>query len=453
MQERLVVDNATIATVDANDTEIDRGHLVVEDDTIVAVGEGPAPIHADDVPTRRVDGTGRLVTPGLINTHHHFYQWLTRGLAQDSTLFDWLVTLYPLWSRIDEDSVYVAARGSIAALLLSGCTTTSDHHYVFPREGGDVLGATIRAGRELGVRLHATRGSMDLGESAGGLPPDYAVEDLDTILDASVRAIETHHDPSPGAMVRIGIAPCSPFSVTTDLLRESASLARSHGVRLHTHGSETVDEDHYCLEQFGVRPVEYLDDLGWLGSDVWLAHCVHVEHTDIARFAESGTGVAHCPSSNGRLGAGIAPVPEMLEAGVPVGLGVDGAASNESGGAISEVRAALLFARARRGPEALTARQALRLATMGGARVLGRGDELGSLESGKQADLAVWDVDGFEHASIDDKIATLALGARPPLTLLAVNGRIVVEHDKLVTADTADIARETTTASRGLLQG
>ena len=309
MTRRVVIENAAIATVDAADTEIPSGHVVVEGNEIVTVGAGPAPEHTDDGPTRRVDGTGHLLTPGLVNTHHHFYQWVTRGLVQDGTLFEWLVGLYPIWARIDEDVVYAAARGSITSLLVSGCTTAADHHYVFPHGSGDLLGAEIRAARELGLRFHATRGSMDRGTSEGGLPPDFAVETITDILDATERAVRTHHDPSPGSMLRVGVAPCSPFSVSTDLLREAADLARLLGVRLHTHGSETVEEEQYCHDLFGMGPTDYLDSVGWLGADVWMAHCVHLGDTDIERFAATGTGVAHCPSSNARLGAGIARLP------------------------------------------------------------------------------------------------------------------------------------------------
>lgn len=453
MVDRVVVENATIATVDPDGTEIGSGHVVAEGNRIAAVSAGPAPEYPEGDRTLRVDGTGHLITPGLVNTHHHFYQWLTRGLAQDAILFDWLSALYPVWSRIDEDSVYAAARASVAALLLSGCTTTTDHHYMFPAGSGDVLGAGIRGARELGVRLHATRGSMDLGQSDGGLPPDYAVESVDAILEASAAAVEAHHDPSPGAMVRIALAPCSPFSVTGDLLRESASLARSLGVRLHTHGSETAEEEQYCFERFGVRPTDYLESLGWLGDDVWMAHCVHMADADIARFAATRTGVAHCPSSNARLGAGIAPVPEMLSAGVPVGLGVDGTSSNEDGRLSTELRAATLLARARSGPQALSPRQALRLGTMGGAEVLGRSAELGSLEVGKLADFAVWRVDGLGHSSIEDKVAALVLGSPPPLALLVVDGRVVVDEGRLTTADEEALALAAAAEARRLQAG
>jgi cytosine/adenosine deaminase-related metal-dependent hydrolase len=450
MMRRVVIENAAIATVDAADTEIPSGHVVVEGNEIVTVGAGPAPEHTDDGPTRRVDGTGHLLTPGLVNTHHHFYQWVTRGLVQDGTLFEWLVGLYPIWARIDEDVVYAAARGSITSLLVSGCTTAADHHYVFPHGSGDLLGAEIRAARELGLRFHATRGSMDRGTSEGGLPPDFAVETITDILDATERAVRTHHDPSPGSMLRVGVAPCSPFSVSTDLLREAADLARLLGVRLHTHGSETVEEEQYCHDLFGMGPTDYLDSVGWLGADVWMAHCVHLGDTDIERFAATGTGVAHCPSSNARLGAGIARLPEMLAAGIPVGLGVDGTASNEYGSLGAEVRAALLFARARKGPTALTVRQALRLATAGGSRVLGREEEIGTIEVGKLADLALWRVDGPEHSSIADPVAALVLGAPPPLTLLLVDGRAVVEDGRPTTVDPVDVARGAREQSRRL---
>ena len=334
---RTVIENAYIATVDSVDTEHERGHVVIEGTRIVAVGSGDAPAElmtgAD-----RVDGTGHLVTPGLVNTHHHLYQWLTRGLAQDSILFDWLVALYPSWSRIDEDLVRDGAAGAMAVLARSGCTTVGDHHYVFPQGSGDILGGIIESASDIGLRLHATRGSMDLGESQGGLPPDFAVETTDAALQASADAVARYHDAAFDSMVRVAIAPCSPFSVTADLLRESAVLARSLNVRLHSHGAETVEEEAFCRERFGMSPTDYFESLGWLGDDVWLAHCVHLDENAIGKFAATGTGVAHCPSSNARLAAGIAPVPQLLAAGVPVGLGVDGAASNESGQLGSEIR-------------------------------------------------------------------------------------------------------------------
>ncbi|MFF8771078.1 8-oxoguanine deaminase [Kitasatospora sp. NPDC015120] len=446
---RTVIENAAIATVDAHGTEYARGHVVVLGNRIEAVGDGPAPTRPDGA-ARRIDAEGHLLTPGLVNTHHHFYQWITRGLAQDDVLFDWLVALYPSWARIDDRLVHTAALGSAAALLRSGCTTAADHHYVFPRGGGDLLGAEIEAVRELGLRFTASRGSMDRGRSDGGLPPDHAVEEPDAILAASEEAVDRHHDPSPGSMLRIALAPCSPFSVSTRLMRESAELARRKGVRLHTHGSETAEEAAYCRKQFGMGPTDYFESVGWLGEDVWMAHCVHLDDSDIAKFAATGTGVAHCPSSNARLAAGTARVPDMLAAGVPVGLGVDGTASNESGELGTELRNALLVNRLHGGPKALTTRQALRLGTMGGARVLGRQDEIGSIEAGKLADLALWKVDGLMHSSVADPVAALVLGALPPLAALLVNGNTVVEDGRLTTADEERIARSCALAAKEL---
>ncbi|NYI08345.1 8-oxoguanine deaminase [Allostreptomyces psammosilenae] len=448
---RIVIENCAVATVDARGTEYARGHVVVAGNRVEAVGDGPAPRDLPGV-TRRIDAEGHLLTPGLVNTHHHFYQWITRGLAQNSNLFDWLVALYPTWARIDAELTHAAARGSLAALALSGCTTASDHHYVFPRDGGDCLGAEIEAAAELGVRFTACRGSMDLGRSRGGLPPDFAVESTEDALLATEEAIDRWHDASPDSMLRVAVAPCSPFSVTTDLLKEAAVLARRKGVRLHTHGSETVEEERFCIERFGLGPTDYLESTGWLGEDVWMAHCVHMSDSDIAAFARTGTGVAHCPSSNARLAAGTARVPAMLAAGVPVGLGVDGAASNESGELGTELRNAVLVARLGAGPEALTVRQALRLGTMGGARVLGRDRELGSIEPGKLADLVLWKVDGLLHASIADPVAALVLGAAAPITLSLVNGRPVVEDGHLVTADESAIAAHTRSAARRLAE-
>ncbi len=447
---RIVIRDAAIAAMDRSGAEFGSGHVVVEDQVIVAAGPGRAPEYHDGVPTERVDGSGHLLTPGLVNAHHHFYQWLTRGLAQQANLFEWLVALYPVWARIDEAMVYAAARASIASLLRSGCTTAADHHYVFPRGAGDLIGAGVRAARELGIRFHAARGSMDLGQSAGGLPPDFAVEDADAALTATEQALDSYHDRGPAAMVRVSVAPCSPFSVTAGLLSGAAELARRRGVRLHTHAAETTEEEEFCAERFGCSSAEYLDGLGWLGHDVWLAHCVHLNGGAIRRLGETGTGVAHCPSSNARLGAGIAPVPELLAAGVPVGLGVDGAASNESGQLGGELRAAVLFARARRGATALTVRQALHMATIGGARCLGRADEIGSIEPGKLADLALWRIDGPEHANIADPVAALVLGALPPLSLLLVGGKPVVTGSRLVGADEATVASQAAAESRRL---
>jgi cytosine/adenosine deaminase-related metal-dependent hydrolase len=447
---RFAIEGCAIAAVDPDGSEYPSGHLVIEGSRIVAVGNGPTPEEYGDV--SRIDGSGCLATPGLVNCHHHLYQWATRGLAQQATLFEWLVELYPVWAHMDEETERSAARAGLASLARSGCTTTTDHHYVFPRGAGDLLAVEIEAAKAIGLRFHPCRGSMDLGKSHGGLPPDQVVEDRDEILVSSEEAIDRFHDPSPGSMLRIALAPCSPFSVTRSLMAEAAELARRKGVRLHTHLAETKDEEDFCLEQYGVRPVEYLEDLGWLGDDVWLAHCVHLNEGEVRRFGETGTGVAHCPSSNARLGAGIAPVAALVSAGSPVGLGVDGAASNEAGELGVEMRQALLFARLAGGPAALTAREALELATIRGARCLGREAEIGSLEPGKLADVALWRVDDLLHAGISDPVTALVFGPAPGVELLLVGGRPVVESAELRTADEDEVAKEISVASRRLAE-
>jgi cytosine/adenosine deaminase-related metal-dependent hydrolase len=434
--------------MDAARAEHATGYVVVEGSQIAAVGAGPVPEAYAEATV--IDGAGCVATPGLINTHHHLYQWATRGRAVDSTLFQWLTELYPVWARIDAQIVRAAATGALAWLAKTGCTTSTDHHYVFPRGGGDVLGATIAAASDVGLRFHPTRGSMDLGASSGGLPPDEVTEDIDSILAATSKAIDDFHDPSPGSMLRMGVAPCSPFSVTGELMTAAAALARDRGVRLHTHIAETADEDEFCAEHFGCTPVDYLDSLGWLAGDVWLAHGVHLDDAAVARLAATGTGIAHCPSSNARLGAGICRTADLLAAGVPVGLGVDGAASNEESSLLGEAREAVLMARAAGGPQALTVRQSLELATLGGARLVGRSDELGSLEPGKLADIALWRVDGLAHADIADPVAALILGARAPLELLLANGRPIVEHDELTTVDERATAAAATAAAMTL---
>ncbi|MFI7447019.1 8-oxoguanine deaminase [Nonomuraea sp. NPDC049714] len=424
-----LIENVHIAPVTG--PEIASGYIRVEGDRIAELG--PMARSPEAPGATRIDATGCLATPGLINTHHHLYQWATQGLAQDATLFEWLVTLYEVWAAMDADVVKGAASAGLGYLALSGCTTSSDHHYVFPKGRGDLFAAEIEAARELGIRFHPARGSMDRGQSAGGLPPDVVVEELDEILAATAEAVDTYHDPSFSSMLRVAVAPCSPFSVSAELMTEAARLARDKGVRLHTHLAETLDEEEHCLEQFGMRPVDYMDKLGWLGQDVWFAHAVHLSDADIAKFAATGTGSAHCPSSNGRLGAGIARVSEMLRRGANVGLGVDGSASSELTTMAGEMRQALLFQRARYGPKALSARQALELATLGGARNLGRRHELGSLEPGKLADLALWRVDGPFTAAVDDPVCALVFGPQPPLARLLVGGRTVVEDGELRT--------------------
>ena len=449
LARRTVLDGCAVVTMDADRTEHAVGHVVIDGARIVSVGAGPAPQDLADA--TYVDGRGCLATPGLVNTHHHLYQWLTRGSAVDHTLFEWLTTLYPVWAGLDEDSVRVGATGALVQLARTGCTTTMDHHYVFPADGGDLLGAEIEAARDVGLRFLPTRGSMDLGRSQGGLPPDHVVEEIDAILDATAQAIDRHHDPSDDSMLRIGVAPCSPFSVTGELLKQAAGLARDRGVRLHTHLAETIDEDEFCRERFGCSPVEYVESLGWLGPDVWFAHGVHLADDDIAALARTGTGVAHCPSSNARLGAGICRTRDLHAAGVPLGLGVDGAASNEAASLVEELRHSVLFARAVGGPQALTVREGLELATLGGAKTLGWDDRIGSLEAGKLADVALWRVDTAAHAGIADPVAALVLGSAPPLELLLVQGREVVRRDAMVHVDEDRLADDVRAASAGLL--
>ena len=425
-----------IVTCDDAGTEHPSGWVLVDGELVAALGDGEEP-EADE----RVELGGAVVTPGLVNTHHHLYQTLTRARAQQADLFTWLRELYPVWARIDAEAEYAAARTGLAELALSGCTTVFDHHYVFPRGREGLIEAEVQAARELGVRIVASRGSMDLGAADGGLPPDDLVEELDSVLAETERLAGELHEPGPGARVQLAVAPCSPFSVTRRLMQESAAIARGLGLPLHTHLAETREEEAYCMELYGCTPVEYLADLGWLGADVWCAHCVHLSADEIQDFASSGTGVAHCPTSNLRLGAGVAPVRQLVDGAVRVGLGVDGSASNERSDLLFEVKQALLSARGRDGPEALTAREALRLGTRGGAAVLGR-DDIGSLEPGKQADLAVWRTDVLELAGAEDPVAGLVFSAPHRVDRLLVGGEDVVRGRALVRADETEIARD-----------
>ena len=426
----MILGNCWVVTMDDAQTEHARGWIRVEDGLVAEVGAGDPDGAFDDL-------GGAVVTPGLVNTHHHLYQTLTRARAQEADLFTWLKTLYPVWARIDDEMEYAAARCGLAELALSGCSTVFDHHYVFPRGVSGLVEAELRAAQELGVRIVASRGSMDLGESDGGLPPDSLVEDIDTILADTERL----HALVDGAMAQVVVAPCSPFSVTTRLMEESAALARRLGLQLHTHLAETVEEDAYCRELFDCTPVEYLERVGWIAEDVWCAHCVHLSDEDVARFGQAGVGVAHCPTSNLRLGAGVAPVRDMLDAKVRVGLGVDGSASNERSDLFVEVKNALLVARGRGGGAALTAREALRLGTRGGAEVLRR-DDIGQIAPGKRADLAVWRTDGLEFGGAEDLVANLVLSGPHRVHRLIVAGEDVVRDGALVNASEEEIARE-----------
>ncbi len=428
---RLLLANAYVATMDDAGSEHENGWLLLRDGLIESVGGGGPP-EADT----RIDLAGALVTPGLVNSHHHLYQTLTRARAQQADLFTWLRELYPLWAGIDAEAEYAAARTGLAELALSGCSTVFDHHYVFPRGRPGLVEAEIEAARELGVRLVASRGSMDLGASDGGLPPDELVEEIDDVLADTERLAAL----ADGDMLQLAVAPCSPFSVTKELMEESAALARRLGLKLHTHLAETAEEGDYCRELYGCTPVEYLTELGWTADDVWCAHCVHLSDSDVATFAATGVGVAHCPTSNLRLGAGVARTRELVDAGVRVGLGVDGSASNERSDMCFEVKQALLVARGRGGPGAMTAREALRLGTRGGAAVLGR-EDIGSLEPGKRADVAVWRTDGLELGGADDPVAGLVLSAPHRVDRLFVGGEEIVSGRRLVRADEAEIAR------------
>jgi cytosine/adenosine deaminase-related metal-dependent hydrolase len=433
------------------DREIEGGWLLARDGLIAEVGSGNAP-PADEV----VTASNCVAVPGLVNAHDHMYQWATRGYAPDGTLFEWLRALYPIWARIDADIVRVAARAAISRLLLSGCTLSADHHYVFPRRAPGIFDALVDAAQELGIRFHPSRGSMSLGESKGGLPPDSVVEDEDAILADTESMIKRYHDPNPGSMCRVVVAPCSPFSVTPELMSQSAALARRHGVRLHTHLAETLDEEAFCLERFGRRPFELMEDLGWTGDDVWYAHGIHLNDAEVDRIAKAKTGIAHCPSSNMRLGAGACRVEDLVRAGARVGLGVDGAASNEDANIAVEIHQALYLARARaallnRGdaPKAFDARGAWLLATRGGAECLGR-DDCGTLEVGKCADVALFRVDDLAHAGMPDRLAGLALAPPARASIVIVNGRVVVFDGRLLTADEDEIAREIAATSARL---
>lgn len=445
----LLVRHARIlVTMDAGRREIPDGGLFARDGWIEQVGPTQElPVDADEI----LDLTDHVLMPGLVNTHHHLYQTLTRAVrgAQDAELFTWLTTLYPIWARMTSDDIDVSTKVGLAELALSGCTTTSDHLYLFPN--GARLDDEIHAASEMGVRFHAARGSMSLGESKGGLPPDSVVEDEDAILEDTQRVIEAYHDPEPGAMMRVVVAPCSPFSVTTDAMKQSAALARAYGVSLHTHLAETMDEEAFCLERFGLPPLAYAESVDWLGPDVWFAHGVHVDDAGIADMAATGTGVAHCPASNMRLGSGIAPVLRYLDADVHVALGVDGSASNDGSHLLGEARLAMLLARVEHGDQPLMGvRTALEIATLGGASVLGRHD-IGSLEPGKVADFTSIDLNRIEYSGAEDPVAAALLCAPTTVDHTYVQGRPVVKNGHLVTADLEPLLERHRRAAHRLL--
>lgn len=456
----LLIKNAHIVTMDDRQTEIPDGGIFVRRGFIEEVGQTSSlPATADEV----LDLKGHVVLPGLVNTHHHFYQTLTRAVpaAQDANLFNWLKTLYPIWARIQPDDIFTSTQTALAELALSGCTTASDHLYLYPN--GSKLDDEISAALELGLRLHASRGSMSLGESQGGLPPDSVVDSEDNILKDSQRLIEKYHDAKPGSMTQIVLAPCSPFSVTTDLMKQSAKLARKYGVHLHTHLAETEDEEQFCMKMFRHRPVGYMQEVDWIGDDVWFAHAVWVNDEEVKVFAQHNCGVAHCPTSNMRLASGIAPVQKYRAAGVNVGLGVDGSASNDGSNLLAEVRNAMLVSRVKEGltgyslsndpnRKLMTAREALYLGTRGGAAVLGRND-IGSLEPGKCADFFALNLNKLGYAGMHDPVSAVVFGQSFNADYTFVGGKAVVREGQLATVDQGKLIEKHNAAAKRLLAG
>lgn len=456
----LLIKNAHLLTLDDHHTEFADGGLFIENGIISKVGATrELPSTADEV----LDLTGHVVVPGLVNTHHHFYQTLTRAVpaAQDANLFNWLKTLYPIWARLTPHDIFTSTQTALAELALSGCTTASDHLYLYPN--GSKLDDEIAAAAEIGLRLHASRGSMSLGESKGGLPPDSVVDDEDSILKDSQRLIEKYHDPKPGSMTQIVLAPCSPFSVTSDLMKQSAKLARQYGVHLHTHLAETEDEEQFCMQMFGHRPVGYMQEVDWVGNDVWFAHAVWVNDEEIQVFAKHNCGVAHCPTSNMRLASGIAPIKQYRAAGVNVGLGVDGSASNDGSHLLAEVRNAMLLSRVKEGitgyslsndpnRKLLTARDALYLGARGGAAVLGRKD-IGSLEAGKGADFFAVNLNRIEFTGMHDPVSAIVFGQPVRVDYTVVNGKFVVKEGQLVNVDERKLIERHNKAAKRLLAG
>ena len=427
MSEYVFKGAQTIVTMNPSRDELIAHDIRIKDGVIAEIGP-------DLIGDETVHAANCVITPGLVNTHHHLFQSMTRAVpgGQDALLFGWLQSLYPIWSKMGPEHMLAAAQVGLAELALSGCTMSSDHMYLFPN--GSKLDDSIEAAQSVGLRFHATRGAMSIGESDGGLPPDMLVEVESDILKDSIRVVDRFHDPKDGAMVRVGLAPCSPFSVSRELMRDSADLARDKGVYLHTHLAENDEDIRYSLENFGCLPGQYAEDLGWTGDDVWHAHCVKLEKSEIDLFARTGTGVAHCPCSNCRLGSGIAPVREMRDAGVNVGLGVDGSASNDAAHLLSEARQALLLQRVKNGADAMSARETLEIATLGGAKVLGR-EDCGSIEIGKRADIAIWDLGNVSASGNWDPVAALVLTGPHSVRDLFVEGRQIVRDGQLTTID------------------
>ena len=445
MRDSLIRGADVVVTMDGGRRELAGADVLLRGGVVAALGPGLIDPGAEVIEAR-----GCVVTPGLVNTHHHLYQTLTRVVpgGQDALLFGWLKTLYPIWARFGPEEIFTSAQVGLAELALSGCSLTSDHLYLFPN--GARLEDTIFAAREVGLRFHPTRGAMSIGESAGGLPPDALVEREADILEDCVRVVDAFHDPAIGSMCRVGIAPCSPFSVSRELMRQAGLLARDKRVMLHTHLAENAEDIAYSLARFGCRPGEYAEGLGWVGQDVWHAHCVKLDAAEIGLFARTGTGVAHCPCSNCRLGSGIAPVRSMRDQGVKVGLGVDGSASNDAGNLVLEARQMLMLQRVSLGADAMAAREALEVATLGGAQVLGRPD-CGSIEVGKRADLAIWDISRIEAAGAWDPVAALVFCGPGRVRDLFVEGRAVVRGGALATIDLDAVVRKQHRLARALM--
>ena len=451
MRPPLLVKNALrIALMDDARTELSDADVLMRGRVIVAVGRG-----IEEPGARVLDARGCVVVPGLVNTHHHLCQALTRNVpaVQDAKLFDWLVYLYTVWRHLTPEAAAAGASVGLAELLLTGCTTAADHTYLYPQGQTGLVDAQIEAARSLGIRFHPTRGSMSVGQSKGGLPPDDCTQQEEEILRDGERLVKAYHDAGPYSMCRVGLAPCAPFSVSPELMKTVARQAKSWGVRMHTHLCETLDEEAYCLERYGKRPLDFIEDCGWLSGNAWFAHMVHLTPEEVRRLAATKTGVAHCPSSNLRLGSGIAPVRQYLDAGVPVGLGVDGSASNDSGDMLGEARQAMLVSRVRTGVASMPARDALWMATRGGAAVLGR-DDIGQIGPGKAADLAVFRVDTIDFAgALSDPVAAILFcGTSHRAKWTIVNGRIVVEDSRLVGHDEARLAARANELARTLLE-
>ncbi len=452
MKNSILLKNCfAVATVNDSDEVINNADILVEGNQISSVGK-----NIDAETGEIINCENKVALPGFVNTHHHLYQMLTRNLppAQNAKLFDWLVFHYEIWRGITPEAINISATCALAELLLTGCTTSSDHLYLFPKNaGGELIDAEVKAAKELGIRFHPTRGSMSRGKSNGGLPPDDVVQTEDEIIEDSLRVIEKFHDPERFSMCRVSLAPCSPFSVTTELMRETAKLAREENVRLHTHLCETLDEENYCLELHKMRPLDYMESVGWLGDDVWFAHGIYFNDGEIKTLGKTKTGIAHCPSSNLRLGSGIAPVRKLLDAGAPVGLAVDGSASNDSSNMLQEVQRCMLVHRIKSGVDSMTAKNVVRLATRGGAEVLGR-DDIGSVEPGKAADIVLFDIDNLAYAgAMSDPVAALLFcGYDHRAWLTMVNGKIVVRDKKLVGIDELELKKKADAISRKLTE-